>query len=136
MGYAQKYDQAAAASAGATYQVDKKHGHIDTELPYSTTVEAISMTNNLGKPQIREINELRDRRSGCLNQTSISRGQLTRRIDAEAIQNDFAPSNFPSTSIFDCGHPRVMGVNEIINEWTSWRRGCLFRELSFELART
>lgn len=125
----------------ATYQVDKKHGHIEIlEIPYSTTVEAIidDITTLVKAGKIREINDIRD-------ETDLDGLKLTidfkRTADPDALMQKLfkmtsLQSNFPCNfNILIDGHPRVMGVNEIINEWTSWRRGCLFRELSFELGK-
>ncbi len=125
----------------AAYQIDKKHGHIEIlEIPYSTTVEAIidDITTLVKAGKVREINDIRD-------ETDLDGLKLTidfkRTADPDALMQKLfkmtsLQSNFPCNfNILIDGHPRVMGVNEIINEWTNWRRGCLFRELSFELGK-
>lgn len=125
----------------ASYQIDKKHGHIEIlEIPYSTTVEAIidDITTLVKAGKIREINDIRD-------ETDLDGLKLTidfkRTADPEALMQKLfkmtsLQSNFPCNfNILIDGHPRVMGINEIISEWLKWRRSCLFRELNFELGK-
>ena len=125
----------------ATYKIDKKNGHLEIlEIPYSTTVEAIidDITNLVKLGKIKEINDIRD-------ETDLDGLKVTidykRNADPEALMQKLyrmtsLQANFPCNfNILIEGHPRVMGVGEIIREWLSWRRGCLHREISFDLGK-
>ena len=45
---------------------------------------------------------------------------------------DSFPCNF---NILVAGNPRVMGVREILSEWTAWRTECVRRRVYFDLAK-
>ena len=47
------------------------------------------------------------------------------------LQDSF-PCNF---NILIAGMPRVMGVGEILNEWTAWRTDCVKRRLFFQIQK-
>jgi DNA gyrase subunit A len=125
----------------AIYQVDKKNGFLEvTQIPYTTTVEAIidDISNLVKTGKIKEINDVRD-------ETDLEGLKLTidykRTADPDALmqklfrltplENTF-PCNF---NILVNGTPRVMGIRSILGEWHAWRRSCLRREIAFELAR-
>ena len=38
-------------------------------------------------------------------------------------------------NILIAGMPRVMGVREILSEWTAWRAGCIRRRVYFQLQK-
>ena len=42
------------------------------------------------------------------------------------------PCNF---NILVAGNPKVMGVGEILEEWTAWRMECIRRRVFFELGK-
>lgn len=124
-----------------TYKIDKKAGIIDIlEIPYSTTVEAIieDITNLVKQNKIKEINDVRDETDLSGLKISID---YKKSCDPELLmQKLFKYTKLEDT--FSCnfnilvnGTPKVMGVNEIISEWHSWRRECLKRELAFDLSK-
>ena len=124
-----------------TYKIDKKAGIIDIlEIPYSTTVEAIieDITNLVKQNKIKEINDVRDETDLSGLKISID---YKKSCDPELLmQKLFKYTKLEDT--FSCnfnilvnGTPKVMGVNEIISEWHSWRRECLKRELTFDLSK-
>ena len=45
---------------------------------------------------------------------------------------DAFPCNF---NILVAGNPRVMGVGEILEEWTAWRIECIRRRVFFDLGK-
>lgn len=121
------------------YTVDKKAGIIDIlEIPYSTTVEAIieDITNLVKQNKIKEINDVRDETDLSGLKISID---YKRSCDPDLLmQKLFKYTKLEDT--FSCnfnilvdGTPRVMGVYEIMDEWHSWRKECLKRELIFDL---
>lgn len=125
----------------SVYRVDKKNGHIEIlEIPYSTTVEAIidDITSLVKAGKIREINDIRD-------ETDLDGLKLTidykRNVDPDSLMQKLfkmtsLQSNFPCNfNILIDGHPRVLGVGQILKEWISWRRKCLVRELTYDLDR-
>ncbi|MDP4109123.1 MAG: DNA topoisomerase (ATP-hydrolyzing) subunit A [Bacillota bacterium] len=111
-----------------------------TEIPYTTTVEAImDKTVELIKAgKIREISDMRD-------ETDLSGLKITidlkRGVDAEKLMQKLFKMT-PLMDTFSCnfnilieGTPRVMGVAEILDEWTAWRVECEKRKLHFELKK-
>lgn len=122
-----------------TYKIDKKSGIIDIlEIPYSTTIEAIieDITNLVKQNKIKEINDIRDETDLSGLKISID---YKKSCDPELLmQKLFKYTKLEDT--FSCnfnilinGSPKVMGVYEIMDEWHSWRKECLKRELSFDL---
>jgi len=47
------------------------------------------------------------------------------------LQNSFS-CNF---NVLIHGHPKVLGVREILNEWILWRSGCIVREAKYDAER-
>jgi DNA gyrase subunit A len=110
------------------------------EIPYTTTSEAVmdKVTDLIKQGKIREINDMRDETDlGGLKLTI----DLKRGVDPEkfmqklfkltTLQDSF-PCNF---NILIAGNPRVMGVGEILGEWTAWRTDCVRRRIYFDLTR-
>ena len=107
------------------------------EIPYSTTVEAIidKFTELVKAGKIREISDMRDETdlSGLKLTIDLKRGVepdklMQKLFRSTPLQDSFA-CNF---NILIAGMPRVMGVREIIEEWTAWRTECVRRRLFFQ----
>ena len=107
------------------------------QIPYTTSTEVImdKVADLIKAGKIKEIADMRDETDlGGLKLTI----DLKRGVDPEklmqklfrttALQDSFA-CNF---NILIEGMPRVMGVKEILNEWTAWRTGCVKRRLYFQ----
>ena len=107
------------------------------EIPYSTTTEAIvdKVSELIKTGKIREINDMRD-------ETDLSGMKLTidlkRGVDPDKFMQKLMRAT-PLTDSFGCnfnlliaGMPRVMGVREIIEEWTAWRTECVRRRIFFQ----
>ena len=117
---------------------DKKENIIEIyEIPYTTTCEAIidkvAELNKNGK--IREINDMRDETDlGGLKLTI----DLKRGIDPDKFMQKLfrltpLQDNFPCNfNILIAGMPRVMGVGEILEEWTAWRTDFVKRRIFFQ----
>ena len=97
-----------------------------TEIPYSTTVEAIidKVAELIKGGKIREISDMRDETGLDGLKIAID---LKRGTDPEKLMNKLF-SLTPLQDTFSCnfniliaGMPRVMGVGEILDEWTAWR---------------
>ena len=109
-----------------------------TEIPYSTTVEAIlDKTADLIKAgKAKEIADMRD-------ETDLSGLKLTIDLKRGADANKLMAKLFKSTSLEDsfacnfnvliAGIPKVLGVREILREWTSWRMESVRRRVYFVL---
>ncbi|MGM9641342.1 MAG: DNA gyrase subunit A [Faecousia sp.] len=110
------------------------------EIPYTTTAEAImdKVADLIKAGKIREISDMRD-------ETDLSGLKLTidlkRGVDPDKLMGklfrmtplmDAYPCNF---NILIAGMPRVMGVGEILEEWTAWRSQCVKRRVFFQLSK-
>ena len=125
----------------AKYRYDRKENLIEIyEIPYSTSLEAIldkvAELVKLGK--IREINDMRDETdlSGLKLAIDLKRGVDPDKLMAKLYKltplQDTVSCNF---NILIAGMPRVMGVGEILSEWTAWRTDCVKRRVYFVLNR-
>ena len=111
-----------------------------TEIPYSTTTEAImdKVAELIKAGKIKEINDMRDETdlSGLKLTIDLKRGvdpeKLMQRLyRATPLQDSFA-CNF---NILIAGMPRVMGIGEILEEWTAWRTDCVMRRIFFQIQK-
>jgi DNA gyrase subunit A len=88
--------------------------------------------------KIREINDMRDETdlSGLKLAIDLKRGtdpdKLMQKLFKLTPLEDSFPCNF---NILVAGNPRVMGVREILDEWTAWRMECVRRRIYFDLAK-
>ncbi len=107
------------------------------EIPYTTTTEAIidKVSELIKGGKIREISDMRD-------ETDLSGLKLTidlkRGVDPDKLMQKLMKST-PLLDSFGCnfnlliaGMPRVLGVREIIEEWTAWRTDCVRRRVYFQ----
>ena len=110
------------------------------EIPYSTSTEVImdKVADLIKQGKIKEIADMRDETDlGGLKLTiDLKRGVDPEKLMAKLfrmtpLQDSFA-CNF---NILIAGMPRVMGVKEIIEEWTAWRTECVRRRIYFQIGR-
>ena len=111
-----------------------------TEIPYSTATEVImdKVADLIKAGKIKEINDMRDETDlGGLKLTI----DLKRGVDPEKLMQklyrltplqDSFPCNF---NILIAGMPSVMGVGEILTEWTAWRTDCVKRRLFYQIGK-
>ena len=111
-----------------------------TEIPYTTATEVImdKVAELIKAGKIKEIADMRDETDlGGLNLTIA----LKRVVDPEKLMQklfrltplqDSFPCNF---NILIAGMPRVMGVGEILDEWTAWRTDCVKRRIFFQIQK-
>lgn len=110
------------------------------EIPYTTTCEAIidKVAELIKAGKVREINDMRDETDlgGLRLAIDLKRGvdpeKLMQKLFRTTSLQDSFPCNF---NILVAGNPRVMGVREIIDEWTAWRMDCIRRRVYFELQK-
>jgi len=110
------------------------------EIPYSTTTEVImdKVAELMKAGKIKEINDMRDETDlGGLKLTiDLKRGvepeKLMQKLFRLTTLQDSFPCNF---NILIAGMPRVMGVGEILEEWTAWRTECVKRRIYFQIQK-
>jgi DNA gyrase subunit A len=125
----------------ARWRYIKKENIIEVyEIPYSTTVEAImdKVAELIKQGRIKEINDMRDETD--LNGLKLAI-DLKRGVDPEKLMQKLFKMT-PLMDSFSCnfniliaGIPRVMGIAEILDEWTAWRIDCVRRRVYFELTK-
>ncbi len=111
-----------------------------TEIPYSTTSEVImdKVAELIKAGKIKEISDMRDETDlGGLKLTiDLKRGvdpdKLMQKLYRLTPLQDSFPCNF---NILIAGMPRVMGVGEILEEWTAWRTDCVKRRIYFQIQK-
>ncbi len=125
----------------AEYIYDKKNNCIEvTEIPYSTTIEAIieKLLELIKANKLKEISDVRD-------ETGLDGFKLTidlkRGTDPDALMLKLFKMT-PLEDSFGCNFnvlinntPRVMGVGEIIGEWVKFRMDCIKRGLQYDIDR-
>ena len=125
----------------AKYRFDKANSCIEiTEIPYTTSVEIIidAIIDLVKKGKIKDVQDVRDETD--LNglkiaidiRKSTDPDELMRKLFKMTTLQDSFGCNF---NILVHGHPRVMGVREIIKEWLLFRTECLKRQLAFDMAQ-
>ena len=110
------------------------------EIPYTTTVEAVmdKVSDLIRGGKIREISDMRDETdlSGLKLTIDLKRGvdpeKLMQKLFRQTTLMDAYPCNF---NVLIAGMPRVMGVGEILEEWTAWRCQCVKRRVYFQLGK-
>lgn len=121
------------------YRYDKANNCIEiTEIPYTTTVEAIMdvIIELVKEGKIKDITDVRD-------ETDLNGLKLTldvkKNIDPDALMNKLFKLT-PLQDTFSCnfnilvkGSPRVMGIKPVLREWTQFRIECIRRQTMFDI---
>ena len=125
----------------ARYSYDKSSNCIDIyQIPYTTTVEAIQekVEQLVREGKIKEINDIRDETDlGGLKITiDLKRGAdpdkiMSRLFKSTQLEDKFS-CNF---NVLIAGTPQLLGILDILNEWTAFRIECVKRELYFDLGK-
>ena len=111
-----------------------------TEIPYTTTAEAIidKMTELIKAGKLKEISDVRDETglSGLKIAIDIKSG-----VDPDKLMQKLMKLT-PLMDSFSCnfniligGTPRVLGVRDILTEWSAWRAECVRRRIHFDLRK-
>ena len=123
----------------ARWRYDRKENVIEVyEIPYSTTIEAIldKVAELVKAGKVKEIGDMRDETdlSGLKLAIDLKRGVEPDKLMAKLFRltplQDTVSCNF---NILIAGMPRVMGVGEILTEWTAWRTDCVKRRVYYIL---
>ncbi|WP_058485710.1 DNA gyrase subunit A [Defluviitalea phaphyphila] len=123
----------------AVYNYDSKNNAIEIiEIPYTTTVEAIidKIVSLIKLGKIKEISDIRD-------ETDLNGLKLTLDLKRGTNPEDLMKKLYKLTPLedsFNCnfnilieGRPKVMGVKEILYEWTKFRISCIRRKFQYEI---
>ena len=110
------------------------------EIPYTTSTEAImdKVADLIKAGKIKEIADMRDETDlGGLKLTI----DLKRGADPEKLMQKLFRTT-PLLDTFSCnfnilieGMPRVMGIRELLQEWTAWRTQCVRRRIYFQMQK-
>ena len=111
-----------------------------TQIPYSTTTEVImdKVADLIKAGKIKEIADMRDETDlgGLKLAIDLKRGvepeKLMQKLFRLTPLQDSFPCNF---NILIAGMPRVMGIVEILEEWTAWRTDCVKRRIFFQIQK-
>lgn len=121
------------------YRYDKSSNCIEiTQIPYTTTIESIidKIVELVKANKIREISYIRDETDidGLKIAIDLKRGTDPEKIMQKLYRltplQDSYSCNF---NILISGTPRVMGVREILTEWTAFREECIYRRTNHDL---
>ena len=125
----------------AKYRYIKSENIIEVyEIPYSTTIEAIldKVAELIKAGKIKEISDMRDEtdRTGLKLAIDLKRGtdpdKLMARLYKQTPLEDSFPCNF---NVLIAGTPRVLGVRELLEEWTAWRTESVRRRVHYVLTK-
>lgn len=123
------------------YTYDKNANCIDiTQIPPTTTVEVIveKVVDLVKQGKVKEISDIRDETGldGLKITIDLKRGvepeKLMQRLFKMTTLEDSFACNF---NVLIAGNPRVMGVGELLNEWTAFRVECIRRRTYYDLSK-
>ena len=125
----------------AKYRYVKEENLIEIyEIPYSTTVEAIldKVAELIKAGRAKEIADMRDETdlSGLKLAIDLKRGVdpdklMTKLYKLTPLEDAFA-CNF---NVLIAGSPKVLGIRQILEEWTAWRTDSVKRRIFFVLGK-
>ena len=123
----------------ARYEYQKDGNMIEvTQIPPTTTIEAImdKIAELVKSGRVKEISDMRDETdlNGLKLTIDLKRGtdpdKLMQRLYKQTTLQDSLSCNF---NVLVSGQPRVMGVREILQEWTAFRMECVRRRTYYDL---
>ena len=108
------------------------------EIPYSTTSEAIidKVTELLKAGKVKEIADMRDETdlSGLKLTIDLKRGTDPEKLMAKLFRlTPLMDSQSCNFNILIAGFPKVLGVRQILEEWTAWRMDSVRRRVYFSM---
>ena len=123
------------------WRYDKQANLIEIyEIPYSTSIEAIldKVAELIKAGKISEISDMRDETdlSGLKLAIDLKRGVDPDKLMAKLYRltplEDAFACNF---NVLIAGSPKVLGVRQILEEWTAWRTDSVKRRIFFVLGK-
>lgn len=125
----------------ARYSYDKSANCIDiTQIPPTTNVEVIveKVVDLVRQGKVKEISDIRDETGldGLKITIDLKRGvdadKLMQRLFRMTTLEDSFSCNF---NVLVAGVPKVMGIAELLDEWTAFRIECVRRRTHFDLRK-
>ena len=123
----------------AKYRYVKEENLIEIyEIPYSTTVEAIldKVAELIKAGKAKEIADMRDETdlSGLKLAIDLKRGTDPDKLMAKLFRQTSLEDSFSCNfNVLIAGSPKVLGVRQILEEWTAWRTDSVRRRVYFVL---
>ncbi len=123
------------------YAYDKAQNCIDvTQIPPTTAVEIIveKVVDLVRQNKLKEISDIRDETdlNGLRITIDLKRGvdpdRLMQKLFKLTTLEDSFACNF---NVLIAGVPKVMGVREMLEEWTAFRIECVRRRVYFDLSK-
>ena len=123
------------------YSYDKSQNCIDvTQIPPTTTIEVIveRVIDLVKQGKLKEIADIRDETGmdGLKITIDLKRGtdpdKLMQKLFKLTTLEDSFACNF---NVLIAGTPRVLGVRELLEEWTTFRVECVRRRTHFDLEK-
>lgn len=121
------------------YSYDKKNSCIEiTEIPYSTTTEAIidKIIECVKTGKAKEISDVRDEtdKTGLKITIDIKKSAEPEKLMLKLFKMTPLEDNFSCNfNVLINGRPMVLGVKAIIEKWVEFRKNCVIRGLDFDI---
>ncbi len=128
-----------AIKVRSVWSYDKSANCIDvTEIPPTTSSEAIveKIIDLVKQGKIREISDIRDETGidGLKITIDLKRGVDPDKLMAKLMKSTPLEDNFSANfNVLIGGVPKVLGVKEILEEWSAFRTECVKRRTYFDL---
>lgn len=125
----------------ARWSYDKSENCIDvTQIPPTTTIEAIveKVIDLVKQGKLKDITDIRDETGldGLKITIDLKRGvdpdKLMQRLYRLTTLEDTFSCNF---NVLIAGVPRVLGIRELLDEWTAFRVECVRRRTYYDLSK-
>lgn len=109
-----------------------------TEIPYSTTREAIidKVVENVKNNKLKEVSNIKDLTGldGMRIEITCKRGTNPEDVIPKLYALTPMKSTYSADMNVLCqGHPMVLGVYEMIEKWSNFRKECIKNALTFEI---
>lgn len=125
----------------SVYTTDTKENRIEiTQIPPTTTVEAIidKIVELVKAGKIKEISDIRDETdlNGLRIAIDLKRGTDPDALMAKLFKSTTLEDTFSANfNVLIGATPMVMGVRELLSEWTAFRIECIKRRIFFDLKK-
>ncbi|MCL2547178.1 MAG: topoisomerase IV [Oscillospiraceae bacterium] len=123
----------------ARWHYDKKNNTVEiTELPYTTTIEAVidKIADLIKQGKLREVSDTRDETdlSGLKIAIELKRGVDSDKLMAKLFKLTTLRDSFACNfNVLVNGMPQVLGVGGLLREWSAWRMECVRKRVTHEL---
>lgn len=116
----------------------EKNTIVITEIPYSTTREAIidKVVENVKNNKLKEVSNIKDLTGleGMRIEITCKRGTNPEDVVPKLYALTPMKSTYSADMNVLCqGHPMVLGVYEMIEKWSNFRKECIKNALTFEI---